>query len=219
MVVYDSKPDAWGEGRVNFEITEEACEQIRSALQSQHETADSPKTAVRVEARANGTPEFSYALKLIADDEIDGQDGVEEIAGIRVVMDPSSARHLDGATLDFEDRIVRSGFKFRNPNQPETPEIGSGERPDLEGPAAEKLQRLLDTELNPAVAAHGGQISLVGVKGDKAYLSFGGGCHGCGMVDVTLKQGVEARIRELIPEIVEVVDTTDHSAGTNPFYA
>lgn len=78
---------------------------------------------------------------------------------------------------------------------------------------------MLDRELNPAVAAHGGRIGLVGVKDSKVYLSFGGGCHGCGMVDVTLKHGVEARIKELIPEVEAVVDTTDHTSGENPFYA
>ena len=81
------------------------------------------------------------------------------------------------------------------------------------------MQHLLDTELNPAVAAHGGRMSLVGVRDNKVYLTFGGGCHGCGMVDMTLKHGVEARIRELIPEVEEVVDTTDHTSGENPFYA
>ncbi|MEE8586950.1 MAG: NifU family protein, partial [Acidobacteriota bacterium] len=153
------------------------------------------------------------------DDEIGDQDEVLERDGLKVVVDSGSTRNLEGASLDYEDRIIRSGFKFDNPNKPETPAIGSGDRPDLQGDTAEKVQRLLDTELNPAVAAHGGQISLTGVRDNKVYLSFGGGCHGCGMVDVTLKQGVEARIRELIPEIVEVVDTTDHSTGENPFYA
>jgi Fe/S biogenesis protein NfuA len=76
----------------------------------------------------------------------------------------------------------------------------------------------VDSELNPAVASHGGRINLHGVKDNKVYLSFGGGCHGCGMVNLTLKNGVEARIKELIPEIEEVVDTTDHTSGMNPFY-
>ena len=202
---------------MNFTITDEAREQILAALEGQ-EDQDPPKTAMRVEAHANGTAEFSYGLKLIGDDEVGDQDEVLERDGLKVVVDSGSTRNLEGASLDYEDRIIRSGFKFDNPNKPETPEIGSGDRPDLQGDTAEKVQRLLDTELNPAVAAHGGQISLTGVRDNKAYLSFGGGCHGCGMVDVTLKQGVEARIRELIPEIVEVVDTTDHSTGENPFY-
>ena len=68
------------------------------------------------------------------------------------------------------------------------------------------------------MAAHGGTVNFVGVKENKVYLSFGGGCHGCGMVDVTLKHGIESRIKELVPEIEEVVDVTDHSTGENPFY-
>lgn len=203
---------------MNFTITDEARQQILAAVESQKEQKP-PKSAMRVEAHANGTAEFAYGLKLISDDEIEDQDEVLELQGLKVVIDQNSTRNLDGASLDYEDRIIRSGFKFDNPNKPEIPSIGSGERSDLQGSTAEKVQRLLDTELNPAVSAHGGQISLTGVRGDKVYLSFGGGCHGCGMVDVTLKQGVEARIRELIPEVAEVVDTTDHSTGENPFYA
>lgn len=203
---------------MEFTITEQAHEQILAAMEGQKDQSP-PKSAMRVEAHANGTPEFAYGLKLITDDEIVSDDVILDLEGLKVVIDPKSAPNLDGAELDYEDRIIRSGFKFDNPNKPEIPEIGSGERPDLQGDTAEKVQRLLDTELNPAVAAHGGQIRLTGVRDNKVYLSFGGGCHGCGMVDVTLKQGVEARIKELIPEVVSVVDTTDHSTGENPFYA
>lgn len=196
-------------------LTEAAKSQIQAALQ-QHAPE---KTALRVEARTSGAPEFSYAMRLVGSEEKTAEDVVVEIDGIEVVLDPASARNLEGATIDYEDGIVRSGFKFDNPNKPETPRLGEGPRPDLTGPVAEKVQRLLDTELNPAVAAHGGMIQLVGVRDGKIYLSFGGGCHGCGLVDVTLKQGVEARIREVIPEVEEVVDTTDHAAGANPYYA
>ncbi|HSR69117.1 MAG TPA: iron-sulfur cluster assembly accessory protein [Acidobacteriota bacterium] len=203
---------------MDFTITEEAQEQIRAAVDKQRDQ-DPPKTTMRVEASANGSPDFAYGLRLISAEEENEDDLILELEGIRVAIDPGSAKNLEGAELDYEDRIVRSGFKFSNPNKPETPSIGSGSRDDLSGPVAEKVQRLIDTELNPAVAAHGGHMTLVGVKDDKVYLSFGGGCHGCGMVDVTLKQGVETRIRELIPEIVQVVDTTDHSSGENPFYA
>ena len=96
--------------------------------------------------------------------------------------------------------------------------MGAGPRADLTGPVAERIQRLFDTELNPAVASHGGEIHFHGIEVNKVYLSFGGGCHGCGMVDVTLKQGVEQRIRELIPEVEEIIDTTDHATGENPYY-
>ncbi len=203
---------------MNFTITEAAQDQIRQAISNQGD-ANTPKNAMRVEAHADGGADFSYGLKLIVVQESAPDDEILDFEGFKVLIDPGSARNLEGASLDFEDRLVRSGFKFDNPNKPEIPAIGSGERTDLTGKTAEKVQRLIDTELNPAVAAHGGNITLTGVQDDKVYLSFGGGCHGCGMVDVTLKQGVEARIRELIPEVQEVVDTTDHSTGENPFYA
>lgn len=208
--------NATKEAPQSFEITltDEAVGKIRAALESQSE-----KNALRLEARAAGGSDFKYSMRLISLEEQTSEDILRQVDGLQLVIDPGSARNLNGATVDYEDRVVRSGFKFHNPNKPETPSIGSGPRSDLTGPVADRVRFLLDSELNPAVAAHGGQISLVGVRDNKVYLSFGGGCHGCGMVDVTLKQGVEARIREVIPEIEEVVDTTDHSTGENPFYA
>ncbi len=194
-------------------LTDAAKEQISTALSNQED-----KAALRVEVTTNGTSEFSYGLKLISLEEKTPEDVTVEGEEFQIVVDPKSAEYLKGATIDYEDKIVKSGFKFRNPNKPKVPKLGDGPRSDLTGPVAEQIQRLIDTELNPAVAAHGGKIQFLGVRDNKAYLTFGGGCHGCGMVDVTLKQGVEQRIRELIPEIEEVVDSTDHSTGENPFY-
>lgn len=82
----------------------------------------------------------------------------------------------------------------------------------------DKFQRLLDEEINPAVAMHGGFVNLIDVKDRVAYVQLGGGCQGCGMVNVTLKQGIEARMNEVLPEIQELVDTTDHRGGANPYY-
>ena len=195
-------------------LTDAAKEQILSALAQQED-----KTALRVEAKTNGTSDFSYGMKLIGPEESTPEDVVVEGAEFQIVIDPKSAEYLKGASIDYEDQIVKSGFKFHNPNKPEIPKLGDGPRADLTGPVAEQVQRLIDTELNPAVAAHGGSMQLLGVRDNKVYLSFGGGCHGCGMVDVTLKQGVEQRIRDLIPDIEEVVDATDHSTGENPYYA
>lgn len=88
----------------------------------------------------------------------------------------------------------------------------------LDTPEAIKIQTLLDEEINPSVAAHGGHIDLVAVKDKRAYLRLGGGCQGCGMANVTLRQGVEVAILEKVPEIEEVLDVTDHAGGTNPYY-
>ena len=83
----------------------------------------------------------------------------------------------------------------------------------------ERVQEIIDTAINPAVAAHGGVVNLLDVKNNTIYLEFGGGCQGCGMVSVTLKYGVERLIRERIPEIGQILDTTDHASGDNPYYA
>ena len=82
----------------------------------------------------------------------------------------------------------------------------------------ERVQHLLDTSINPAVAGHGGFVRLMDVQDNVVYVQMGGGCQGCGMADVTLKAGIETLIKEEIPEVTEVLDTTDHAAGRNPYY-
>ncbi|MBI4455749.1 MAG: NifU family protein [Acidobacteria bacterium] len=90
----------------------------------------------------------------------------------------------------------------------------------LAEPAAmrKKIQELFDAQINPGVATHGGWVELIDVKDNNVYLRMGGGCQGCGMADVTLKQGIEALIREKVPEVWQVLDVTDHAGGTNPYY-
>jgi Fe/S biogenesis protein NfuA len=86
--------------------------------------------------------------------------------------------------------------------------------PDLKS----RVQDLIDTMINPAVAGHGGFVELIDVQDNRVYLTMGGGCQGCGAADVTLKAGIERLIKEEIPEVAEVLDTTDHASGTNPYY-
>ncbi|HEY7519405.1 MAG TPA: NifU family protein [Methylomirabilota bacterium] len=81
-----------------------------------------------------------------------------------------------------------------------------------------RVQELIDTTINPAVAGHGGYVELIDVQDNRVYLQMGGGCQGCGAADVTLKSGIERLIKEELPEVTEVLDTTDHSSGTNPYY-
>jgi Fe-S cluster biogenesis protein NfuA len=82
----------------------------------------------------------------------------------------------------------------------------------------DRVQQVLDTRINPAVAMHGGFVGLIDVQGNSVFIQMGGGCQGCGMADVTLKQGVEVEIRAAVPEVGEILDTTDHAAGRNPYY-
>jgi len=81
-----------------------------------------------------------------------------------------------------------------------------------------KVRQVLEKEINPSVAAHGGHVSLIDVKGNTVYLKLGGGCQGCGQADVTLKQGIETAIRFAAPEVGDILDSTDHAAGRNPYY-
>ena len=81
-----------------------------------------------------------------------------------------------------------------------------------------KVQELIDTMINPAIAGHGGYVDLIDVQDNRVYLQMGGGCQGCGAADITLKSGIERLIRDELPEVVEVLDTTDHASGANPYY-
>ncbi|MBW2269375.1 MAG: NifU family protein [Deltaproteobacteria bacterium] len=125
-----------------------------------------------------------------------------------VYIDPASWPNLAGATLQYVDSLSGGGFRFENPNKPRL----------LSDPLAARVQAILDEEINPGVAAHGGRIALMNVEDGRVFVKFGGGCQGCGQADVTLKEGVVATLTRQIPEIREVVDATDHSSGENPYY-
>jgi Fe/S biogenesis protein NfuA len=120
---------------------------------------------------------------------------------------------LRGATLDHDGP---TGLVLRNPNRP-SPTIGGGNT-HLEGTVEHRLQTLLDGEINPSLAMHGGFAQLQRVEGDVAYVIMGGGCQGCGLAQLTLTEGIKATIEDRIPEIREVIDVTDHASGENPFY-
>jgi Fe/S biogenesis protein NfuA len=95
----------------------------------------------------------------------------------------------------------------------------SAENQEQSADLRSRVQELIDTMINPAVAGHGGFVELVDVQDSRVYLQMGGGCQGCGAADITLKAGIERLLKEEIPEILEVLDTTDHASGTSPYYA
>ena len=92
-------------------------------------------------------------------------------------------------------------------------------KPGLDTPDGRAILQVLDERINPSIASHGGHISLIDVKDDRAYVRLEGGCQGCGMADVTLKQGVEVEIKNVVPSIIAVLDVTDHAEGSNPYYS
>jgi Fe/S biogenesis protein NfuA len=123
-----------------------------------------------------------------------------------------SFTNLRGASIHVRD----GGLAINNPNSP-LPKFGDGEG-TLTGPLAERVATVLDHQINPAIASHGGFAELVGVEEDTVYLRLGGGCQGCGLAQVTLSQGIEVALKEAIPEVAQVIDVTDHSSGTDPYY-
>ncbi len=195
--------------KVFLGFSESAVERIKEALDGNDE-----KTAVRISARPAGPDRFSYNMRLITDDERVEEDILLERGGFVVCLDPVSAESLDGASIDFVDKEGESGFKFDNPNKPRN--FSSSD--ELTGTMEENVKQIIEAELNPALASHGGWINLVKVEDNKVYVTLAGGCQGCGMAQVTIKNGIEARLKELIPDLEEVVDVTDHGAGSNPRY-
>jgi len=191
-----------------LEFTDEARRMVLNFLGEEEEQ----DYAVRVSVESPSPLDPRYAIALVDWSDVDDDDVRFDGGGFEVVVDPQSAEVLDGARVEWVESLQETGFKVENPNlQP----IGSG---SLEGPLAERVQQVIESRVNPAVAQHGGQISLVEVRDEVAYIQMSGGCQGCGMAQVTLKQGVERMLREHIPELGGVEDVTNHAAGSNPYF-
>ena len=144
--------------------------------------------------------------------------GIENVVGVLVsenVVKVTKSGYEDWMTV-----AKQIGTAIRTQLQSGVPAISEAVKANLppEDEIREKVQQLFDTEINPAVAQHGGHVDLVDVKGNVVYLQMGGGCQGCGMADVTLKQGIEKAIRDLAPEVGDILDVTDHAGGRNPYY-
>lgn len=146
-------------------------------------------------------------LWLVKPEDRRDDDAAFDAGGFEVFLDPMSQKQLAGATVDFVNDVMQSGFRVFWPS------------PRWDDPVAQHVQDVLDREINPGVASHGGVVALEGVEGDAAIVRLGGGCQGCGAADVTLKSGIEQAILAAVPEIKRVLDVTDHASGTNPYYA
>ncbi len=134
-----------------------------------------------------------------------------------MIIPADSVDDMRGSTLDIPSNPMQGGLVIRNPNRPP---VLAPHDVELSGTVAEKVQQLLDLSINPALAAHGGFASLVEVEDDSiVHVLMGGGCQGCSMSALTLAEGIKTSILDAIPEVTEVIDATDHSAGENPFYS
>lgn len=171
--------------------------------------------------------EWSYDLYFDVPDEATVDDAVQHDDELTIVIAGASVDRLRGATLDMSRDLLNPGLVITNPNKPPqaerpaspaSPGIQVPDAATLTGPVADRVRVVLTEHINPSIASHGGTAELVAVEDDTAYLRLGGGCVGCGMAAVTLTQGIEVAIKQAVPEIVNVVDVTDHASGTNPYY-
>jgi len=165
-------------------------------------------SAIRVAVEEEGAS-FLYQLEVVKTDTRVEEDDLVLCGGIPFYIDLASAQKLAGATLEYVDVIDGGGFRFENPNQPRL----------LANPLAARVQQVLDDKINPEVASHGGRVSLMDVQETRVFVRLGGGCQGCGMAAVTLREGVTTTLMSALPEITEVLDITDHDAGENPYYS
>ncbi len=188
-----------------IQITERAKQKFIEACDAEGRSGH----GLRVVVEGGGTSQPRIALDFVAPGQGQPDDTIVDLGEIKVHADPASVKWLDEAKIDFVETLTESGFKVDAPN--------AGTKPPS-GPVAIAVQEVLDEQINPAVASHGGHVSLIAIEEETAYLKFGGGCQGCGMINVTLKQGVERMIFESVPQIKKVLDVTDHAAGTNPYY-
>lgn len=200
------------EDEVVLTVTETAIAKILELRRSE----DDPETlALRIAVTGVRGPEYTYDLTFEPLAEATETDLVYHQGELPVMVPADSMDSLQGATLDLPGTDGQGGLVLRNPNRPDPL---AGIDLDLTGTTAEKVQQLLDQQINPGLAAHGGFAQLKGVDGDKVYVLMGGGCQGCAVSAMTLREGIAASITSAIPEITEVIDVTDHDAGENPYY-
>ncbi|MFH1263226.1 MAG: iron-sulfur cluster assembly accessory protein [Pseudomonadota bacterium] len=188
-------------------FTDTAKEKVLSFLKT---NAARKGQVLRISISGRTASTFNYQFFLDDEKNKKEDDSVVEIGGFVTHIDAESAKNLKGARVDWADSSYGSGFKVENPNKPQN---------NLSDPRAQKIQALLDSEINPNLASHGGRVELIDIQGNKVLVTLSGGCQGCGMAKVTLRHGIETRIKEEVPGIEEVVDVTDHAGGQNPYYS
>jgi len=188
-------------------ITDEALRHVLEIRATEDDAADLALSLEVVGPRGR-TWEYQLALIPLADARPD--DAVGRYGDLAVVIPAASVPLVQGAGL----RLGEGGLAIDNPNRPPVAAWWPGDSAPLE----ERVAAVLDHEINPSIAGHGGWAQLVEVQGSDIYLGLGGGCQGCGMAQVTLRQGIEVALRHWAPDLGAVHDATDHASGENPYY-
>lgn len=192
-------------------ITDAARDKILEVRAAESE-ADTLALWVTVTGESGGA--YTYDMSFRALDDAGEIEVVQHHDDLPVVIDGDSVDRLAGATLDF----TAAGMVMQNPNKPAPRVAAPPPVADLSGAVAQAVLAVLEEHINPSIASHGGRADLVAVEESIAYLRLSGGCQGCSMAAATLSQGIEVAILDLVPEITEVRDVTDHASGTNPYF-
>ena len=178
---------------------------------------DADGLGLRVEVTGASGVDYTYDLSLEPVAEAADDDHLHTNEGLTVIIPANSVDAMRGSTLDLPSVAGQGGLVIRNPNRPNP--LGDLGQLELTGDAADKIKMLLAERINPALAAHGGYAELIGVEGEKAFVTMGGGCHGCSMSKQTMLDGVQTMLVDAIDGVERVKDLTDHSTGENPFYS
>ncbi|GAB5381818.1 MAG: Fe-S biogenesis protein NfuA [Aliiglaciecola sp.] len=172
-----------------------------------------PDTNIRVFVVNPGTPGAECGVSYCPPDAVEQSDTVLEFNGFDAVVDQESAPFLEEAEIDFVTDQMGSQLTLKAPN-------AKARKVDEDAPLAERISYMIEAEINPQLASHGGKVMLMEITEDgEAVLQFGGGCNGCSMVDVTLKDGIEKQmLAAFAGELTGVKDATEHQAGEHSYY-
>ncbi len=203
-------------------LTPEAYKVVREAIEQEPEPAN---LALWLEVRGVQAGSFVYDLYFQATSDADEGDARQPQGEIEVIIPAASMENLRGARLEWSEE-GGGGLVLVNPNSPTPEEASPGVPPEvlaagITGPLAQRVVAVLEQAVNPSIASHGGRADLVALNEEDgtAYLRLSGGCQGCAMSQMTLRQGIETTLLEEVPELTRILDVTDHGSGENPFYA
>lgn len=170
-----------------------------------------PGMGVRLAAMHAGTPKADVRLEFAEPQELRGDEWAVDCDGFTLWLDADSVPFLDGAEIDYATQATGGQLQIRAPKI-------KGEAPAESASLVERVRWVVEHEVNPQLASHGGRVAVQEVDAHGVVtLRFGGGCHGCGMADVTLKQGIEKTLMGRVPGITAVRDATDHDSGSAPY--
>ena len=206
--------DGQPRGDAVVHITDEAREKV---IGFRGQAPNPEEQAMWVEITGVSGGEFSYNMTLRPLAEAGPGDAVQVVEDLTIVVPRASVDKVRGATIEWSGDLFQAGLRLVGLKTP-SPAIRGSAPADLSGDVAQRVLQVLEQQINPSIASHGGRAELVAVEEGAAYLRLGGGCQGCGMANVTLTQGIEVAIRESVPEVTQVVDVTDHASGTNPYF-